>query len=377
MVGVRSLERPPAYEPKHALPEEPRRDRTALVLVLVLLITSAVVAGTTAAFNASTSNSNNQFAMAALDPPTNPALTMSGNKATFSWFTVSGLNNDGAGYRISWKDAGAPTATGGAATCDATADSLYEGGTPSLGDFVADTMTPPFSDSGVDAKAQGGGGVDRPGRYICYRVQTLYPPNPQPGETPWVSQGLVVDAAVQTGFVASTVQIVQAGSLFTLDAGDKIIVKFNQPVDTSTGPTSTRTVCAGWNDSSKNEAILIGAPGTGLTNCDPDNETAVVGRLTDPNPPTPPGYRIGTKARYNTTWDWSDCTTATQCATLTATLGLSTSIYQTGVGSSNPWLFTPAGTLMTPAYDATNPARAVCTANVTGGLCVPETTGNF
>lgn len=385
MAELELLERPPAYEPRHALPDEPRRDRTAIILIVVLLLTTTFVAGTTATFNASTSNPDNRFAMAALDPPTNPSVSMVGKLARFSWFTVTGPNNDGAGYRLAWKDVGPPSAAGLPAPCSNTADSLYEGSDTNLGGFVADVMTPPYDDAQADIRARGGGATARPGRYICYRVQTLYPPEPAVGQTPWTSQGQTVHAAVQTGFVVATVTLdhTSGSVLNSLDQGDVITITFNQPVNTATGPaetgtaySSTQTICTEPVDP---EEIIIGSvPTLSTDQCDPVVDVPLVGRLKDASGST---NRMARDRRFAVKWNWTTCPATNQCGTLTATLGSQlrlTTTHDVPVLSSDPWTLTPVGTLQTPAYDATtNPARTLCTVNPTGGLCVPQTSGSF
>src|SRR3954462_15392836 len=85
---------------KHALPA-PRRARSAsdmattLGILVVLVLTSAFVVGTTASFTASTSNAGNSVATTALRAPTGSSVTGVGDRMQVSWTAPASFTPDG------------------------------------------------------------------------------------------------------------------------------------------------------------------------------------------------------------------------------------------------------------------------------------------
>jgi hypothetical protein len=208
---------------------------------------------------------------------------------------------------------------------------------------------------------------------MCYQVQTVYP---YPASaTPWTSQGSNPYKGLQAGFVVSHIELTNNSSLYAMASGDKIEITFNQPVDTSTGPSNGATATTGAAprvcaiSGASGHQILVGAMGLHNASCTA-GETATVGRLVD----SAGANRIGQTSRFNVTWAWSSCPVTNQCRKLTATLGtrLQPSAGTTSVTNGNPWTFTPTTTLKSATGSI-----AICDSNPTGGLCRPRTTGNF
>lgn len=351
--GVRHL-----YQPKHAAPRS--GERSTLLVLLALLLSSGLVVSTSASFNASVTDDASQFAMAALDRPSNLTGEMAGTGASLAWFGVTGPSNEDAGYNVLWADAGAPTAAGESPTCVGVTGYTK----------IDATGSASYTDATANTRAQSPPGTDRPGRFVCYQVETVYPF--PPSADPWVSQGANPVKDVQVGFVAAKVAMANVGTNFTMSTGDVITITFNQPVATSSGPADGTTAAEGAAPricsipTNGAEFILIGAMGQHNDTCS-TSETVLVGQL------TPSADRINRTSRWTTTWAWSSCPFAGQCRVLTATLGdkLNAQPAPT-LGSHTAWTFTPVATLLS----ATG-SQAMCTTDVTGGLCQPQTTGGW
>jgi hypothetical protein len=261
-------------------------------------------------------NPSNRFATAALYAPTNLVATPSGHNVALSW--TAGTN--GTGYAV------AGVANGSSSNCTGAS---FAG--------VGTTSAPSYTDSSRYLPQ---------GTYFCYRVSTTY------GST-WSSQQSNPVAAAQIGFVAVSVTLSNGGTAGSLDTGDKVVVTFNQPVDTSTGPTGTSTVCA------STLGVFLGSTTTGGLCV--SGETVTVGTLT--------GVSVAVSDRWNATYTWS-----TDHKTLTIVLGART------VGLTNPiltgsWTFTPT-TTATQLLSATGSFH-ICDSNSGGGRCVLTTTGGF
>lgn len=335
-------------------------ERSTLMALLALLLSSGIVVSTAASFNASVTDDANQFATAALDRPSNLTGEMAGTGASLAWFGVTGPSNEDAGYNILWADAGPPTAAGESPTCVGVTGYTR----------IDSTGNASYTDATANTRAQSPPGTDRPGRFVCYQVETVYPF--PPSASPWVSQGANPTKDVQVGFVTAKVAMSNVGTNFAMSTGDTITITFNQPVATSSGPPEGVTADTGSAPricsipTNGSELILIGATGLHSATCNA-SETVLVGQL------TPAANRINSTSRWTTTWSWSSCPVAGQCRVLTATLGakLNSGSAPT-LGSHTAWTFTPAATLLS----ATG-AQPMCTTNVTGGLCRPQTTGGW
>ena len=331
--------RPRKPPPRHALDEPRKGDHTTLVLVLLLVLTSGFVAGTTATFNARTRNPANTFATAALSVPTNLSLTPSGSDVVAAWTNVAGTNNAGAGYRISYFDRGAGTVTAGLpSACPAS-------GYTEVGSIAGQ----PFTDTNLTA-APHANFAD--GRFWCYEVKTAYPCCPVTASA-WTSQGTNPTTSVRLGNTFASLTI--TGDLDgILEATEYIDITFNQPIDTATQPAANSTVCTNATDNS----IYFGMSGTGNNSC-ATSETLSGVRLTS-------ATDITSTRRYLMTTSWPGCASpaTTGCTTLRLTVGNITAGALATVGT-NTW--TIAGTANTSFLDTFTGARDFCPTGASSG----------
>jgi hypothetical protein len=266
----------------------------AVRIALGLMLLSGAVAGTSASFNASTSEASpSGLGTDALYAPASLAATPSGNDVVVTW-PVGSLGSGATtfGHQVAERSLGVGSADGLTSPACSETDAFTTSTTGT-------NATLSFTDIGV-ATATGNQGA-----WYCYRVQTTYPQ-----VTPlWFSQVANPVAKVQIGHVMRTVELVNGnGTAGNLGTGDSVVMTFNQPVDTATGPT-TQLICARTN----NDTINIGRSGTGACG---NSETVVVGKIVV--------NTVASNATWNTSWMWSDCPVANQCRTLTATLGSAT-----------------------------------------------------
>jgi len=185
------------------------------------------------------------------------------------------------------------------------------------------------------------------GTYQCYKATTTY--------GTWSSQSANPTAAAQLGFVATSVQLTNGGTAGTLDTGDKIIVTYNQPVTTATGPLATDKVCT--NSASSGNIIMLGDT---LSTCSA-TATVSIGAIS--------GGSANKQTVFAATYAWSANNTV-----LTVTIGTRTT------GSQNP---TITGILtFNPTTTATGMLSATgsfhnCDTNTGGANCLPTITGSF
>lgn len=183
------------------------------------------------------------------------------------------------------------------------------------------------------------------GTYECYQAKTTY--------NTWTSINSNPTTAAQIGFVASTITVANGGTAGKLDTGDTIIITYNQPVVTATGPSAGDNICT---DTTTN-TIVIGSTGAGAT-CATTPST--LGTIT--------GSTVGKKSRWNTTWTWNAAHTV-----LTATVGANTANSAgsiTGSGTFNPT--TTATAILSTTGNYHN-----CDTNTGSGNCLPPVTGTF
>jgi hypothetical protein len=170
---------------------------------------------------------SNTFTTRSLVAPASLTANPLGHDAKLTW--PAGLN--GNGYNV------LGVANGGSNNCTAAT-------------FVslASTAATSYTDVGRFAPQ---------GTWFCYQVQTTY--------GSWNSVAGNPIAATQVGFVATTVQLLNAGNTAgcavgsfgqagVLDCGDQLALNFNQAVDTTTGPTNSQTICA-----STKSGLLLGS----------------------------------------------------------------------------------------------------------------------
>jgi hypothetical protein len=269
---------------------------------------------------------DNSFTTRSLGAPSNLIASAAGGDVQLSW--TAGQN--GTGYAL------ARAANGNSSDCSAAAFSSLAA--PDAANYV---------DAGADAP---------PGGWNCYQVATAA------GE--WTSPGPNPTAAVQLGFVASSVAFINAGDTSTcgaeqtsvageLDCGDQVVIGFNQPVIASTGPASAGTLCA---DSSGDTLLLGSAITTGA--CSPA-ETVSVGTLS--------GSSVdGCDCRFNASYTWDAVG-----QTLAVTIGARTA----GAGypslGGSLWTFKP--TTDTTRLHSTTGDFHVCDYNTGAANCWPGT----
>src|SRR5207248_10132358 len=93
----------------------------------------------------------------------------------------------------------------------------------------------------------------------------------------------------------STVAATTGGVAGKLDTGDTIVITYNQPVTTATGPISTNKICT--NSASSGNIIMIG---DAITGCNATTPVTVGAISTGTSTKT---------AAYNATWTWSAANT--------------------------------------------------------------------
>ena len=266
---------------------------------------------------AQVANPGSSVATAALYAPTNLAASPSGHDVSLSW--SAGTN--GSGYSV-----------------EGAANGLSANCTGLLLGAVGTSAQTSYTDAGRYSPQ---------GTYFCYRVTTTY-------GTSWRSQQSNPVAAAQIGFVTTSVTLGNGGLAGTLGSGDSVVVRFNQPVDPASGPTSSHTVCA-----STLGAILLGS--TTTSGACSGAETVTVGKLT--------GISVSVAARWSATYAWSNGN-----RTLTVTLGSRTNGLLNPL-VTGPWTYAPT-TSADKSLSATG-AFHVCDSNVGGGNCLPVPTGGF
>lgn len=292
-----------------------RRGIWMAVAVVAALVWSAALASVAlASFRSSPApvaqavSSRNLIAPASITP------TPAGHNVNVSW--PAGAN--GSGYQL------LAAANGTSSTCPGTGMTLLTSTT-----LLAYTDTNRFTPQGT---------------YECYQVHTTY--------GTWSSISGNPTAAAQIGFVASSVAVTNGGTAGRIDTGDTIVVTYNQPVNTTTGPAATENVCA-----TNTNVIVIGSTGIG-TNC----------TVTPVSLGTMTGYTVSKRIRFSTTWSWNAAKTV-----LTITLGAVTAGNNskvTGAGAFDPT------TTTTNMLSATGSFHN-CDTNTGGGNCLPAVTGAF
>lgn len=317
----------------------------AVRIALGLMLLSGAVAGTSASFNGSTSEATaSGLGTDALYAPASIDAAPSGNDVAVTW--PAGALGSGAssfGHRVAERSLGVGSLDG------LTAPGCSEGDTFTTSATVT-SATLTFTDTAV-ATATG-----NQGSWYCYRVQTTYPQGASPV---WFSQTAHPVAVVQIGHVMRTVELVEgSGTAGNLGPGDSIVMTFNQPVNTTTGPTSERT-CA----RSNNNTINLGRSGT---NACGNSETVVVGKIVVAS--------VSSNATWNTAWSWSDCPATNQCRVLTATLGSATNGSTSNVTIGATPVMTPVTGFNKSAAGAVSPCTQT---NSTARVCRPTPHGTL
>jgi hypothetical protein len=242
--------------------------QNTVAVMFVLLITSGFVAGTTATFTASTTNSN-ALATASLTQPLSgsPPSTLRGYAVELKWNLIGGETPDtlDVGYRVRRSDTLDPPADGADPSCVSNVDFTNDS-TP----FGPNPIDHTTSNSYIDT-AIGDPATFAPGRWICYQVETVAPCcTPAPDETnAWTAvSGTAPSYSVQLGNVVQSVKLVGNGSgnldgdtdgiNSGSDTGDRFDFTFSQAIDTTNaGPITGMLVC-GRSNTSSNDTIKFG-----------------------------------------------------------------------------------------------------------------------
>lgn len=293
---------------------------TLLVVSLGVLVVIPQAPGTFALLTATLRNPSARFATSSLYAPTALTATAVGHDVALGW--TAGQN--GSGYAVG------SVANGASSNC--TGASYATIGTPS-GTSYTDT-----------------GRFAPQGSWWCYRATTTY--------GAWTSVAANPTVAARIGFFTDTASLSNGGGFVALADGDRIVVTFNQPVDTSTGPMASDTVCAtAGGPIYLGSATTSGACGAG--------EVLSVGTLT--------GSTVLSNGRWDATFTWSN-------ANKTLTVELDNRIHGsvlalTTLGLLPSWVFNPT-TRATKLLSATG-AEHVCDSNAGGGTCLPAPTGTL
>jgi hypothetical protein len=268
----------------------------------------------------------NTFTTRSLGAPSDLVAGAEGGDIHLSW----SAGQNGTGYAL------ARVANGNSRDCSAAvfSDLASPGGTS-------------YTDAGQDAP---------PGGWACYQVAT--------SAGGWTSPGPNPMAAVQLGFVASSVAFINAGDTSTcgaepsgaaavLDCGDQIVIGFNQPVIAASGPAAGDSVCA---DSSGHTLRLGSVLTSGV--CSP-TEAVSVGVLA--------GSSVaGCDCRFDARYAWD-----TGGRTLTITIGARTGGSISPSLGAGPWTFQP--TTDTARLHSTTGDFHVCDYNTGANNCWPGT----
>jgi hypothetical protein len=290
-----------------------RIPRLPLVLGLIAGATLGSAGVAQATFK-SAPTASESFSTRSLIAPTGLTAAPSGHNVVLGWTAGSG----GSGYAVSG------VANGTSSSCTSATFSA-----------LSTTATTAYTDSGRSTPQ---------GTYYCYKVATTY--------GTWSSQASNPTAAAQLGVVASSVAITNGGTSGRIDSGDRIVVTFNQPITTTTGPPAGDNICT-----STTGSIALGSTGTGTT-C----------TLTGLDLGTLSGLTVGVNSRFAATWAWSAGNTVLTITVGARSAGSNTSV--TGTATLNPT--TTAGKLLS----ATGSFQT-CSTNTGGGNCLPTATGSF
>jgi hypothetical protein len=344
--------------------------RGALFVIVLLGLTSGLVGGTGAIFNATTTNQG-FIATPSLAGP-NVALTAtvaagSGNNAVLTWPAAGNLapGNEYQAYRATnlVTAAGACPTNGGG-----TGDTNYTG---LNGTSIGFTNLLTLTDAGVS-----GISTATTSDFLCYMLFGAYTSGAVPSAPTWISHPVAAPfnptAKVHLPLVATVVAYRNSGGACgagcTLDPGDKIQITFNQPT-TSPAITAQNEVCM-----AASGKILIGASVNAMQNCVPGS-----GKVGEIDPPAACGCfnTGGQDDDFAATYAWNPaggCPAIGGPFTAGTVLCITVGALQNGsnpVVGSTGWTFVPAAGAVIQSNDALPANRvSVCT---TGVQCQPTT----
>lgn len=295
--------------PRHALPlarRSSRPDRTTLVLVIVLVLTSGFIVGTTASFNATTNNAGNTFTVAGISPPLNASVAFGGTTAVVTYVGTSGVNNNAnVGFHATRANIGGPRLNDGSVPpdCDATVTGFEEfsSGYTSSNTTLSDTAVPNTS--------------ELQGVYRCYALESVWPCCPDTGSIPVItSLGGRQYVRIQSGYVVKSWKFSPVTSDRRPSLNDVIEVTFNQDVATATSITAADSLCV----DPVSQQMLIGAAGSMTDTCSWERQTI---KLTGSHNTSNFTLTFGATTSANITCRSSNLTTTVMTTALNTILG--------------------------------------------------------
>ena len=319
--------------------------RRAFITSLVLLAAAGAVAGTSASFNARTTN-DAAFSTDGLNNPSNVTAAASGNTVGWSW-TPGSLNSGGTDFRhrLSTKALAAGTLTGTAPACAWT-------------DAFSTTSAIPNATTSTTLATN----AANAGAWLCWRLDVQ-----SPASSPTYYSQISPTGSVQVGHAMASVAIANGGTLGDIDVGDTMTINFTQPVLKST-TSSAASVCA----SASSKVVYVGRTQSGSTQC--AAVTPLVGTLTASS--VVAGNGANGNPAYDATFTWQGTCDAgnTACNQLVVTIGSRGNGNKDAAVTLSSTLFDPVSTLTSAS------GTALCTTtNNTGTpvICHPQITGSF
>ena len=327
--------------------------RRAFITSLVLLAAAGAVAGTSASFNARTTN-DAAFSTDALNDPTNVTATHAGYTLSFSW-TPGSMTSGGStfGHRLSATLPALGTVTGAAPSC-AWSTPASTTTTTMAGSATSASITLPNN---------------RLGLWACWKLDVQHPAS---GTPVWTSEGTRT-GTVQIGFVLQSVTVANGGAQGVMDDGDTIILKLSQPALKASLETPTNVCFLTASRTATTGVIYVGrsvssacASSSTLLGSFPVTNLAI-GNPTANQSPT-----------YAATFNWANACAGDSCDELVIELGAR------GTGNVDPSvtltaasIFTPIATLDSKAQ-VSSAALPLCTSNTSStAFCKPTVTGSF
>jgi hypothetical protein len=296
-----------------------RRRRLLCALAAVLCMGLVTAAAAYAGWS-SQATATQTISTRTLTAPTGLTATAVGHDVQLGWSAGSG----GSGYSIQ------AAANGTSSSCTGAS-------------FAALSTT-------AGTSATDTGRYTPQGSWECYQVETTY--------GTWSSISSNPVAAVQVGFVATSGTVLNGGTANVIDTGDRLTVAFNQAVKTTTGPTSTNTVCI---TSGASATFVLGS--TTTSGACSASEATKLGTIT--------GMGVSASGRWSATYVWSNANT-----TLTVTLGSRIQGAQTpAVTSASSVVFDP--TNVAANLQSNSGSFHICDTNTAGSDCLADVTGSI
>ncbi|HYD09301.1 MAG TPA: hypothetical protein VEA78_04295 [Acidimicrobiales bacterium] len=244
------------------------------------------VDGTFASFSATTSNEGSVSADVVLQP-TGLAAEAVGDDVVLTWDPAGMASGaSGFGHRVEGRSLG-------------VGDTEPAGCDPDTGTW---SWSGRFGEDGTGTRV-GGGGSATAGSWWCFRVRGEYPAAPATARWQRDAAEAVV---VKVGHVVESYELVDGGTPGELAEGDQVIMRFNLPVDTTTGPqdtepstgdpTSGNDVCV----HGTSNVMIIGRDTSLLGNLCAGSNARLAGRLNVDVGPD------GERVNHHASYEWFD-----------------------------------------------------------------------